>query len=97
MQSQLFEQRLEKQEFSLEVVGILRCILLNDLLVCSSHKPFCKFFKKESELLRFLSSSAEEDLGILLNNKLSMSWQHDLVTKKISGILERIRKGIASR
>ncbi|KAJ7396394.1 hypothetical protein BTVI_145451 [Pitangus sulphuratus] len=43
------------------------------------------------------SSSAEKDLGILVDNKLSMSQQWALVSKKANGILGCIRKNIASR
>ncbi|KAJ7395817.1 hypothetical protein BTVI_151138 [Pitangus sulphuratus] len=42
------------------------------------------------------SSSVEKDLGILLDNKLSMS-RCVLVAKKANGILGCVRKSIASR
>ncbi|GAB0206014.1 mitochondrial enolase superfamily member 1 [Grus japonensis] len=45
-----------------------------------------------------LGSSAEEkDLGVLVDNKLSMSQQWALVAKKASGILGCIQKSVASR
>ncbi|TRZ26842.1 hypothetical protein HGM15179_000312 [Zosterops borbonicus] len=43
------------------------------------------------------SSSAEEDLGVLVDNRLSMSQQWVLVAKKAKGILGCIRKSIASK
>ncbi|GAB0178181.1 mitochondrial enolase superfamily member 1 [Grus japonensis] len=43
------------------------------------------------------SSAAEKDLGVLVNNKLSVSQQCALVAKKASGILGGIQKSVASR
>ncbi|KAJ7414883.1 hypothetical protein BTVI_39987 [Pitangus sulphuratus] len=43
------------------------------------------------------SSSAEKDLGVLENNKLSMSQQCVLVAKETNCILRCIRKSIVSR
>ncbi|KAJ7415285.1 hypothetical protein WISP_78948 [Willisornis vidua] len=51
--------------------------------------------KQEADLLE--SSSAEKDLGVLMDNKLSMRQQCALVDKKANGILRYIRKSIASR
>ena len=42
-------------------------------------------------------SSAERDLGVLVDSRLAMSQQCALVARKASGILGRIKKSLASR
>ena len=42
-------------------------------------------------------SSVEKDLSVLVDNKLAMSQQCVLVVKKANGILEYIKKNVASR
>ena len=43
------------------------------------------------------NSYVERDLGVLVDNKLTMNHQCALVTKKASGILRCIKKSVASR
>ena len=43
------------------------------------------------------TSSAEKDLGILVDDRLAMSQQSALVAKKDNGILECIKRSVASR
>ncbi|KAJ7411143.1 hypothetical protein BTVI_50955 [Pitangus sulphuratus] len=48
-----------------------------------------------SDLLE--SNSAEKDLGILVDDKLTVSWQCALAARRPSGILGCIRKSVASK
>jgi len=43
------------------------------------------------------SSSAERDLGVLVNDRLTMSQQCALVAKKVDGILGCIKKSVAGK
>lgn len=40
---------------------------------------------------------AEKDLGVLVNNKLTMSWQRTILAKKANSFLGCIKQRIASR
>jgi len=52
-------------------------------------------YKLGVELLQ--SSSVERDLGVLVDDRLTMSQQCALVAKKASGILGCIKRSVASR
>jgi len=52
-------------------------------------------YRLRADLLE--SSSVERDLGVLVNNNLSLSQQCALVAKKVDGIMGCIKKSVASR
>jgi len=52
-------------------------------------------YRLRADLLE--SSSVERDLGVLVDDKLTMNQQVPLVAKKANGILGCIRKSVASR
>jgi len=52
-------------------------------------------YRLRADLLE--SSSAERDLGVLVDDKLTMSQQYALVAKKPNGILGCLRKSVANR
>lgn len=53
------------------------------------------WYRLGSDLLERIS--AEQDVGVLVDNKLAMSQQLALVAKKASGILGCVKKKVASR
>ncbi|PKU39893.1 hypothetical protein llap_9800 [Limosa lapponica baueri] len=50
-----------------------------------------------SKASEIISSSAERDLGVLVDNRMTISQQHALVAKKADGTLGCIKKRVASR
>ncbi|PKU33893.1 hypothetical protein llap_15802 [Limosa lapponica baueri] len=52
-------------------------------------------YRLRADLLE--STSEEKDLGVLVDNRMTMSQQHVLVAKKANGTLGYIKKSVASR
>ncbi|KAJ7400205.1 hypothetical protein BTVI_107419 [Pitangus sulphuratus] len=93
-----FSKGLQKDHDRLERWAERNCLKFNKgkcrVLHLGKNSPRYQYRLGTNRLER---SSVEKDLGVLVDNKLSMSQQCAMVAKKANGILGCVRKSIGSR